>query len=49
MITPICLESISRKARWPLALALAMVALGVPASAVAFSDAPSNDKATCDY
>jgi hypothetical protein len=38
-----CLDGIHGKARWSLVVALAMVSLGVPASAAAFSDAPSND------
>ncbi len=43
MFRPTCLDGIYGKGRWSLVVALAAVSLSVPASAAAFSDAPSND------
>src|ERR1700753_1437713 len=43
MFRPNCLDGACGKARWSLSLALATVALGGPASAAGFADAPSND------
>jgi hypothetical protein len=43
MFRPTCIDHISRKPGWSLSLALATVALAVPASAAGLADAPSND------